>query len=197
MSFYVPLDDARASLLLGQLADRLRAFPGELQKSQIASLNRVGATLNKEALKVLTARYTAKRADIQRKMRLDKASGGRLMVSLRGEGRPIHLGLWPNSQAVVRKGKHKYRGARVKILKASGRKLVKGGFGGVSSKNQHSLIFKREGKARYPVKGLYGPSMIGWLTRSEHQEPLMTLARTRLELELRRDAAYRLSKLGV
>jgi hypothetical protein len=199
MMVAVPLDSPRAAALLGRLAEALYKYPGELEKVMVMALNKVGANMRAEAVRMLAERYTAKVSDIRRKLGVTKASRKSPVVLLRGEGRPIHLGRWPGGPAVLNKtGRYLGVGAEVEILKGSGRRFVKGGFRGMSSKNWHLLVFKREGKPRYPVKALYGPSMIGYLSNPRHRagDLLENMARTRLELELQRAAQYRLKELG-
>lgn len=201
---YVPLDSAAAVSLLGRFGQALDRFPGELEKTLIGALNRTGTAVRTGAVKILADRYTAQRADIMRKIRVEKASGRQLGVMILGRGRPIHLGRWNSqtktvndSSGVLGGGKRKYRFATVQILQGGMRKVVKDGFLGVSSKNRHTLLFKRMGAGRYPIKGLYGPSMIGHLTESERLDELQLLAKMRLEKALKREAESRLQKLGM
>ncbi len=194
----VNLDDPRAAAILGWMADHLRRFPNEFEAAKIVTLNRIGVTLNKEAIRILTSRYAAKRADIARKIAVTKASSGNPFVLIRGEGRPIHLGLWPGRKRAVRKDGRTYWGWGAKILNSGGgRKIVKGGFGQISGLNQEFVILKRRGRQRTPTHGLYGPSMIGHLTKDERLEPLIIMGRNSLETELIRQAQFRLGRLGV
>ena len=195
----LPLDDPRAARILGWMADHLRRFPEEYEKAKIVTLDRVGSKLNQEAIRTLAKRYTAKRADISRKIKVTKASSAKPFVMVRGEGRPIHMGLWPQKTVKLYslKSGRALKGVRVRELKESGFEFVQGGFVGVSSKNRHTLVFKRKGKSRYPIEALHGPSMIGHLTHEENQEPLMTMAQSNLELELQRQAQFRLKRLGI
>ena len=192
----VPLDDPRAAALLGRLARELRRFPGEFEKARVRVLNRTGAHMRTQATRILAERYAAKVGELRRKFSVTRASSGAPFVLLRGEGQPLHLGLWPGGTAVVRQEGRRYLGARVQILKGGGRKLVQGGFRAVSGRNQAGLIFKRKGQARYPLKTLYGPSLIGYLTNPRQSDLVENMARNYLELEIQREAQYRLSKLG-
>lgn len=118
---------------------------------------------------------------------------------IRGEGRPLHLGLWP--QKVVKlyslNSRQKLQGIRVQILKGSGMKLVQGGFRGGNPFNDQALVYRRKGKKRYPIEALRGPSMIGYFTHDENLEPLMEMGRTSLETELIRQAQFRLGRVGI
>jgi hypothetical protein len=198
----LPLDDPRAAQILGWMADHLRRFPKEYEAAKIVALNRVGASLNKRALKILTDRYAAKRADIARKVTVTKANSGAPFVMIRGEGRPLHLASWPRKtfKLYAINSRRLIKGLRVNILKGSGYKFLEGGFGGFSKRHKKKkvfLLYRREGQSRMPIKVLYGPSMIGHLTHPENQEPLMELARNNLETELRRQAQFRLGRLGI
>jgi|GEM_PF-4072454 len=195
----VSLDEARAAAILGWMADHLRRFPKEFEATKIVSLNRVGSRVNTRAIRLLTERYAAKRAEIVRKIKVTKASSAQPFFHIRGEGRPIHLGRWPQKSVKIFSlgRRRRLSGLRVNILKGSGFNLVPGGFGGVSSKNNQDLVFKRETEKRLPIKALYGPSIIGRLTKDENLEPLLELGRTSLTVELQRQAQFRLRKLGL
>ena len=197
MSVSVPLDDVRAARLLGRMARYLALFPREFEANKVSALNRTGTGVRTEAVKMLTQRYAAKQGDVKRKFTLTKASGGRPYVIVRGEGRPLHLGLWPQRPArVYSTSRRRLKGVKVKILKGSGFTLVKGGFGGMSSKNNAYLVYEREGRQRLPVRVLYGPSMIGHLTRPGNVEFLQQYAEARLTREIRQGAEFRLRILS-
>lgn len=189
----VMLDDARAAQILGWMADHLRRFPKEYEAAKIVTLNRVGTKVKTAAIKILTSRYAAKRADIARKITASKASTARPFAAVRGQGRPLHLGLWPRKTVKLfsLRNRQKLQGVKVQILKGSGFKPVQGAFGA------GALVFRRKGENRYPIEALYGPSMIGHLTHDENLEPLLELGRTALETELTRQAQFRLGRIGI
>jgi len=193
----VPLDDARAAALLGRLARELRRFPGELAKIHVNALNSVGRKVRNKAISELTKRYAAKPDDIKSKVALFRASPGKPLFMVRGVGRPIHLYKWPK-QMLMLDGQdgRMHRGVNTQILKGGGYKVVKGGFVARSSRNKERMIFSRKGGKRYPIKGLYGPSMIGYFTNDENLEMLTALARNSLEPALQRTAIRRLNKLA-
>jgi len=129
-----------------------------------------------EALNLIRDRYNIKEGDLRREIKTD-IHPSKLEAVITAKGRPISLFKFSPKAVVERihgKSKALYSklgkaragrraaGVSVQVVKGQ-RKLVRGGFL-VKLKTGHEAIFKREGKARLPIKKLStigSPSMFG------------------------------------
>ena len=147
-----------------------------LQKAVIRSLDRAAKSGRQEALNLIRDRYNIKEGDLRKEIKVD-IHPSKLEAVITAKGRPISIfkfspkvvieKIHGKSKALYsRLGKAKIgrraAGVSVQIVKGQ-RKLVKGGFF-VKLKTGHEAIFKREGKARLPIKKLStigSPDMFG------------------------------------
>ena len=150
--------------------------PKNFQKAVIRSLDRTAKAGRQEALNLIRDRYNIKESDLRKEIKTD-IHPSKLEAVITAKGRPISLfkfspkvvieKIHGKSKALYsRLGKAKAgrraAGVSVQIVRGQ-RKLVRGGFL-VKLKTGHEAIFKREGKARLPIKKLStigSPSMFG------------------------------------
>lgn len=150
--------------------------PEKIQKAIIRSLDRAAKAGRQEALNRIRERYNIKESDLRREIITD-IHPSKLEATITAKGRPVSIFLFRPKQiieAIHGKSKGLYsklvkaragqraKGVTVEIIKGQ-RKLVKGGFI-QRLKTGHVAIFKREGKARLPIKKLSTigtPSMFG------------------------------------
>jgi hypothetical protein len=195
----IRLDEARAVQYLGRLGHLLEAFPGELTKVVVASMNGVASKTRTRAVSMLGKRYAAPKESFNRKIKVDRATPGNLNATIYGAGRGIRLAEWPNQDfSVVKDNGRVYKGVQVKVLKEEGFKVVKGGFVGKSGgAASGKMIYRRKGESRLPIEGLVGPTVIGWFADEENLKALSDYAESKLEIVVQGVAKKRLEKLGL
>jgi hypothetical protein len=195
----VRLDQAEAHRLLGRLADSLDAFPGQLTKTLNVAINAVATKTKSHAVKIITGRYAIKAAKIRDKIKVKKSKGDYLSASVVGTGRPNVLSNFDHKR--VRVGRR--RGVKVRVLKSSGHTLLKGGFlaegtnVNTGEKMGREFIFAREGANRYPIKMLYGPTLVGWFTDEANMAELQSFAESQILGTMTGVAEAHLRKLGM
>lgn len=119
------------------------------------ALNRAADSGKAEAVKRITANYTVKSGSVRNKIEIKKSSEATLRAAVLSKGRPIPLSNFKTNPSNPPKKRPKV--LRAGVLKG-GLKPIKGAFL-ARSKSGKALVFQRIGKARYPLKALYGPSL--------------------------------------
>jgi hypothetical protein len=156
-----------------EIQERLK--PEKFQKAVIRSLDRAAKAGRQEALNRIRERYNIKESDLRREITTD-IHPSKLEATITAKGRPISLSLFKPKQIIESinlKSKALYsrlvkakagrmaKGVTVEIVKGH-RKPVRGGF--IPGFKTGTSIFKREGKARLPIKKLStigSPAMFG------------------------------------
>jgi hypothetical protein len=192
---------------LGRLAHLLDAFPGQLNKTLVVTLNAVGTKTKSRAVKTLAARYAIKPVEFRHKILMDKAHANDMRVRVRGAGRPILLNKFDHKTVKVDTDRGPRVGVKARVLKSSGLTMLTGGasgaFIGVAKNNEtgeklsHSVMYERLGKRHNPLTALYGPSLIKWFENPENIGPLEEFAAGQIQNTLTAIATHHLKKLGL
>lgn len=132
----------RAERLLGEI-------PGALPKAQAAAINRSLITARAEIVRSVRKEYVIKAEDVRNTIKVTSASAASPIGRIKSMGGPIPL---------VKFDASKENPVRVRVKKTGGKKPIKHAFLQRMG-NGYKGIFIRAGKARYPLKQLYGPSV--------------------------------------
>ena len=130
-----------------------------------AALNRTIEGVKTDATKMITTTYDIKAGDVRPIIKAHRASASTLLASARASG-----GVIPLKKFRVLSSKP---GTALRVsVKKSGGKAIKGAFEATMKEvgfgknrraaepgEEHVGIFRRKGKARTPIKELYGPSV--------------------------------------
>jgi uncharacterized protein YjiS (DUF1127 family) len=147
--------------LVGEMrADRALTRAGEAALAS-RSINRAGERARTAAARKIVGRYRLKYRAVLELLQLWKASPDRLVLEIRVRGRPLSVARF--SPKATRTG-----GVTVDIKGA--RKTVRGGFERqLRSKtgDEYSVVFKRVGAGRYPIKAVKTVDMPGVFAREE------------------------------
>lgn len=134
--------------------------PGsKVEKATIRALNRAVDQSQTEANRRIRDRYNVKANVVAKAMKKRYASGRgvSLFSELRVQGARIPLIEFSASERRVRSAKGPRRGVTVRVMRGGQRKIVKGGF--IATARGGRGIFKRKGRARYPIEYLRSVSI--------------------------------------
>lgn len=152
----------------------------------VRALNRTGEMVKTEAKRFIKERRALPARVIDRSLKLDRATRGNLVATVTVSGRPISLKHYgaagprgrPKKQNITRDDHGRFTGGTgsppVTVRVTGARKVVKGGFIGP---NGH--VYKREGKARKPIKVLFGPSIPTAIGAQAIKQALQNLAHSK------------------
>ncbi len=132
----------RAERLLGEI-------PGALPKAQASAINRSLITARAEIVRAVRKEYVIKAEDVRSTIRVTNASAASPMGQIKSMGGPIPLVKFDASKDNPVRARVKKNGAK-KPIKHAFRQTMGNGYQG---------LWIRAGKARYPLKQLYGPSI--------------------------------------
>ena len=144
------------------------------------ALNRVINTVKSRTVKDISAKTKLKQKDIRARMIIRGASKAKLEAVLKAL--PYSPNLSKFSARQTKPG--------VVANAWEGRKVYRGTFtmpGG--------SVVKRTTKARYPIKGVYGPSLISNFKKQDNIELMKQVAGERWSIEFEHEVARRLSRL--
>ncbi|MBU2701683.1 hypothetical protein Ga0466249_002802 [Sporomusaceae bacterium BoRhaA] len=163
----------RAEQLLGGIKDAL-------PKAQASAINRSLTTARTEIVRSVRKEYVIKAEDVRNTIKVTNASAASPIGSIKSMGGPIPLVKFDTS---------KENPVRVRVKKSGAKKPIKHAFLQAMG-NGYRGIFIRSGKARYPLKQLYGPSvpqMVGNETvmKSVEEKAIQTLDK-RMDHEINR-----------
>jgi hypothetical protein len=187
--FTILFSEEQALKAMGDLAERLEAFPGSFKKAIKKGLRFTGKDVKKLAVNRLAERYRAKKGDIGRKIEVQAINSG-YGVRIWGVGRNLLISAFTATPKMV---KDKYgithKGAKVAVLKATKPKLLKGAFFG------KDMVFTRQTSRAYPIKAVYGPSIVGFFSDKKELEDLTEKGFENLLKNMRRGADRELRRL--
>lgn len=149
------------------------------------ALNQAARQTNTEASKRIRQKRNLKARTIKRQLSIRKASPTRRRASVVASGRAISLKEYGARRKVVTRNGKRYQGATVEVDRGK-RELVAGAFFGPGGH-----LYKRKGKARTPIRKLWGPSLPSTFLRDEIVAAMRGKVRAKypglLEHELRRE----------
>ncbi|WP_094607736.1 hypothetical protein SPSIL_009020 [Sporomusa silvacetica DSM 10669] len=168
----------KSETLLGGIKDAL-------PRAQSNAINRSLTSARAEAVRSVTKDYIIAAGEVRKTMVIKNANPSNPLGAIRSSGSPIALSKFD----INPKRPGKRVAVTVRVKRSGGRKPIKKAFvAGVGS--GHTGVFVRAGKARYPLKQLYGPSipqMVGNenVMKSVEEKATETLDK-RLEHEINR-----------
>lgn len=149
MSVRIVIDETGIEEVAQRLGEIRNKAPNAISNALNRSLTNVSATLKKE----VRAKYHVKAGDIQKTLKIKRASAGKLSAEVRSSGSPISLEKFKVSPKTV----NPRRKTQLKIaIKKNGTKQILGAF--IADVNGNK-VFKRVSKHRLPIEKLFGPSV--------------------------------------
>lgn len=116
-----------------------------IPKATARALNRTGQQVQSAAVKAIAADAGIKQKDARAAMKRGRATVIRQIVEIVARGRPLNL---------IRFGARKTKKG-ISAAPWKKRRIFKGAWIG----NQGKTVFKRVGKERYPIRGVFGPGI--------------------------------------
>lgn len=156
----------------------------EANKVLWRAINRAAIAARTSASVQIRKKYIVKAADVKKRIKIRAATLHRLSAEIRASG-PVT----PLMKFDVSPKFPDIMDVRARVMKGGGRKLIHTGFVARAG-NGHINVFTRVGPSRYPIRGLYGPSVAQMMGKDEVVELIQNRAQEvldeRLEHELNR-----------
>jgi len=143
---------------LKRIEHMVRGIPGAMKRIMPRAINRTASTARTRTARKIAGQIKVKVSTAKKGVSIIKARRDRWQATLRITSRRI-----PLIQFGARWSKK--RGVSYQIDKAAGRKRIKSAFirtmpiRGATQKQGHKGVFMRKGKARLPIRELFGPSI--------------------------------------
>lgn len=177
----------RVAVELGEVSKK------DVPKAVVAALNRtittVGTDMKKEAVKL----YEIKSGDVQKTLKLKRASSSNMQASAQSTGKP--LGLFHFKVKPRKRPTKRVKYIKVKIKKADGYKDIKTNPKAFIADHNALNVFKRVGKSRLPIKRLTSLSIPQMISNPEALAHIQQHAQETLEKRTAHEIEYRLSKV--
>jgi len=182
-----------------QVVAGMRNLSNEVRdKATIRALNNMGAQARTAAARIIReVGYGLKAATVKARLTLIKASAGRLVVTVRAQGRPIPL--------IEFQARQTSKGVSVKVL--NGRRLIAGAFIATMPSGHRGVYVRKagarsrkvmtKGKAQWhglPIQELFGPGVPDALANEAVQRALEALVDDKFPQLLRHEVKYLLSR---
>lgn len=167
------------------IAEVLRKFEGlqmETGKAVAMALNRTAATARSRATKAISAETGIKQASIREKLQIVRATRTALRAEIQAHKYAPNLIHYTARQTKAGVSANAWRK----------RKVYKHTFIG----NKGRTVFHREGKARLPIKPVYGPSIPRTFMQRTTNRVLRETVAERFPIEFERALKVELRKLG-
>lgn len=180
----------------------LRLLPKGLEKATSQALNRTATQTRAMAGRLISQEYTITRADAVKELRIRRANTTTLHARLEGKsvaGVPLiryARGETPSTKRTPGGGYAPARGLAVRVKRSSQPKVIPGTFRAQVKKSGHKSIWRREGRERFPIDKLFGPSAIGLISGGENLDRIERYGEERLSINLDRVANQVLKKAG-
>jgi len=164
----------------------IESLNGRSRRAIVRALNKTAANVRTSASSAIRRRRALSAKVVREALAIRKAKPDRLVSSLVATGRPIPLrdykarATQKGVTAQVSPGKRKlisHRGNRAFIVQKIG-----------------GHVFAREGKARLPIKKLFGPSLPSTFVQAEVRAAWTATAREALPKRLAEEVRFELSK---
>lgn len=164
---------------------------GATARAEARAVNRVSTTIIAAQSRAVVDRVNLKVSRVKEAVKLSvKATPAQPRIVIEVKRRAVGLiefeGRWRGVKSP---------GASAVVLRGSGRHTFGGTFI-ATGRGGNRQIFERKGKARLPLKALYGPSVFSQFKREDIQEVGRKTWEQRLPIELQRELAFALKKLG-
>lgn len=142
-----------------RLREELGAIPGGVARATVAAVNSTGRWTRTRIIRALAAELALKRKEVSDRVTLATASASNPGAALTVTGKRIPLMGWGARPDRVRNTRRAKSPITYMIKKSQGRKAIAGGFVMELGKAGRRWVMVRKGKARFPVRAPYGPSI--------------------------------------
>lgn len=149
------------------------------------AINRAAIAARTRASVEIRKKYVIKAADVKRRIKIKSANATQLVAEIRASG-PVT----PLMQFDVSPKFPDIMKVRARVLRENSMEVIQTGFVTRVRKNGFVNVFTRVGTSRYPIRGLYGPSVAQMMGKDEIIESIQARAQemldNRLEHEIKR-----------
>lgn len=152
-----------------------------IKRAKISALNRAGKSAIAQTVQFIRQSYNIKSNELKNEIKISLATASSERFKLQVTHKAIELIKFSARQ--TRKGVSA-------VTKKGERKVYSGAFITTVGKGHHTGIFTRVGKARLPIKQLYGPSAMQLVGSKQAREFIEKVFYERLEIELKRAIEY-------
>lgn len=147
--------------MVEDIENRLGTFYKKAPNVLSNALNRAVTNVNSNVKKEIRKEYVIKAADVQKTLKISKATRSNLKGEVKSTGSPIGLDKFKVSPRTV--NPRRKTPIKVGVKKGSVKKLL----GAFVADVNGAKVFKREGKARLPINKLFGPSVPQMLSNED------------------------------
>ncbi len=165
----------------------------DVPKAVVAAINRTIQTVGTDMKREAVAGYEIKSGDVQKTLKLKRASASNMQAVASSVGKPLglfHFKVRPRKQP---KNPKKY--IKVKIKKSDGFKEIKKSPRAFIANKNAANVFKRVGKNRLPIERLTTLSIPQMISRPAAIENIQRHAQETLQKRVDHEIEYRLSKV--
>jgi hypothetical protein len=172
----------------------------DVNKATFRALNRALDQSATAANREIRKRYNVKAAIVSAAMKKKRAREKSTypVAVLEITGARLGLANFDARERIVKSARGRRRGVSVKVLVGGDRKLVQGGFLATrrykhwrdGSDQAHTMIFKRVGRERYPIKTLRSISIPGAFAHEVVQKAVRAVAIDSFERNLRQQIRF-------
>lgn len=187
MPVSIRIDDSQMKKTLAKLSE----FHKEIPKATSAAINRTLTFANKKVKQEVKNTYNIKVGEIQRSIKIKKATPSKLAGEIISNGRRLTLSRFSKT-GKWKKGKT----IKVKVKKSSVKTVNTSPSAFMISLTGNSHIVKREGDSRYPLEVLHTLSIPQMIATSKVSDKVMDESQSVLQKRTEHEVEYRLKKLG-
>lgn len=176
-----------------KVASDLKQMGSALNRAETSALNRTSITVRKVSDQSIRKRLNLKSRDVKNSIRVNRASAGnnRIGLAVRVVGIPVRTTATSKPHY---KGRQTAKGVTFKPFKNRGRQLIRSAFAHENLANNR--VFKRVGKARLPIKNIWGPTIAGEFERNRVQFDMDQAWAENINKNLRASEAFFLRRYG-
>ena len=165
----------------------------DVPKAIVSALNRTIQTVGTDMKREAVARYEIKSGDVQKTLKLKRASASQMQAAAQSTGKP--LGLFHFKVKPRKRPTKRIKAVKVKIKKSDGYKEIKTNPKAFIANKNALNVFKRVGEKRLPIVRLTTLSIPQMISNPEALANIQKHAEETLEKRTAHEIEYRLSKV--
>lgn len=165
----------------------------DVPKAIVSALNRTIQTVGTDMKREAVQRYEIKSGDVQKTLKIKRASASQMQANAQSTGRP--LGLFHFKVKPRKKPTARAKSVKVKIKKSDGYKEIKTNPKAFIADHNALNVFKRVGAKRLPIERLTTLSIPQMISNPAALANIQKHAQETLEKRTAHEIEYRLSKV--
>lgn len=157
----------------------LENIPNGIERATTSAINKTARGVRTDVVTEIRQDYAIKAKDIRNTLTLTKASKRSLSAVVKSVGSPISLAKFNIRPGRIQRKGSNNKPIRVQVKKGGGGPL-RGAFLAQFSSG-HMAVVERKGRARYPIRELYGPPVPKMLKNKGVLDKLNVKAKARMD----------------